>query len=346
MTTHVRRTISTLVVVLASAVTMTNGGTAAAAEAPVALGTASSFSVLAGSTVTNTGPSVLSGDLGLHPGTSITGFPPGIVNGTVHTTDAVALQAQSDATIAYNDAAGRTDTATLTVLGGQTLVSGVYTGSSLDLTGTLTLDAQGDPNAVFIFKSGSELTTASSSTVALVNGALACNVFWQITSSATLGSGSEFVGTLIALTSITAVTAASVNGRLLARNGAVTLDSNTITTPAPCIATTPPDDTTTTTTAPGGTTTIPGGGVTTIPGGGGDTTTTTTGGDTTTTTTGGDIATTTPGTPTLGTLPATGSPGSASGAAGAVLLALGATLLLIARRRGSNDRGHPAGPVR
>ncbi|MEX2625861.1 MAG: ice-binding family protein [Ilumatobacteraceae bacterium] len=331
MTTRVPRTIGGLVAVLALAVIST-GGTATAAEAPVDLGTAASFSVLAGSTVTNTGSSVLSDDLGLHPGTDITGFPPGIVNGTVHTTDAVALQAQSDTTIAYDDAAGRSDTATLTVLGGQTLVSGVYSGSSLDLTGTLTLDAQGDPDAVFIFKSGSELTTASTSTVALINGAQACNVFWQVTSSATLGSGSEFVGTLIALTSITAVTGANVNGRLLARNGAVTLDTNTITTPAPCPASTVGDDDTATTTP-----------------GDDDTATTTPGDDDTATTTPGDddTATTTPGTtPGLGTLPSTGATGAASGTAGGLLLlALGAVLVVIARRPGRSNRTDPTRSV-
>ena len=342
MTTHVPRTIGGLVATFALVMISTGSGPAAAAEAPVELGTAASFSVLAGSTVTNTGPSVLSGDLGLHPGTDIVGFPPGIVNGTTHATDAVALQAQSDTTIAYDDAAGRTDTATHPVLGGLTLVSGVYTGSSLDLTGTLTLDAQGDPDAVFIFKSGSELTTASNSTVSLINGAQACNVFWQVTSSATLGSGSEFVGTLIALTSITAVVGANVNGRLLARNGAVTLDTNVITTPPPCPPSTVDDDDATTTT-PGDDDTA-----TTTPGDD-DTATTTPGDDdTATTTTPGDddTATTAPGTsPELGTLPATGSPGPSSGAAGGLLLAVGAILLLIARRPDRTDRGRPTSSV-
>lgn len=317
MTTHAFRTIGGFLAVIALAAVSTGGGAVTAAEAPVGLGTAASFSVLAGSAVTNTGPTVMSGDLGVHPDSAISGFPPGIVNGTIHATDAAALQAQSDTTIAYNDAAGRSDTATLPVLDGQTLVGGVYTGSSLALTGTLTLDAQGDPNAVFIFKSGSDLTTASGSTVSLVNGAQPCNVFWQVTSSATLGSGSTFVGTLIALTSITAVTAASVNGRLLARNGAVTLDSNTITTPAPCAIVAPTTTTgvdTTTTVAPG------------------DTTTTAPGSGATTTAPGSGVTTTTPVTPVGGTLPSTGTSGAITGAAGGLLLALGAILVAIARR--------------
>ncbi len=220
---------------------------ASAAESPVGLGTASSFAVLAGSTVTNTGPSVISGDVGVSPGTAVTGFPPGTVsNGTIHAADAVAAQAQLDVTTAYNDAAGRSPTATVTAdLGGQTLVSGVYSGPTLGLTGALTLDAQGDPTAVFIFQAGSTLISASSSVVTLVNGAQACNVFWQVGSSATLGTNSVFVGTVLALTSVTANTGASVSGRLLARNAAVTLDSNTI-TQSGCVT----PSTTTTTTAP------------------------------------------------------------------------------------------------
>jgi hypothetical protein len=182
------------------------------------------------------------------PGTAVVGFPPGIVNnGTIHAADAAAAQAQADVTTAYNDAAGRSTTATVTAdLGGQTLVSGVYTGATLGLTGTVTLDAQGDPNAVFIFQAASTLITASSSVVALTNGADACNVYWQVGSSATLGTNSAFVGTVLALTSVAATTSATVNGRLLARNGAVTLDSNIITN-STCATLAP---TTTTTQAP------------------------------------------------------------------------------------------------
>jgi len=195
------------------------------------MGQAAAFAVLAGSTVTNTGPTTVTGDLGLHPGTAVTGFPPGTVNGTTHVADAVAAQAQADLTTAYNDAAGRTSDATVSAdLGGQSLAPGVYTSaSSLGLTGTLTLDGQGDPSAVFIFQAGSTLTTASASQVSLIGGAQACNVFWQIGSSATLGTNSVFRGTILALESITVTTGATVDGRTLARNAAVTLDNNTIT---------------------------------------------------------------------------------------------------------------------
>jgi hypothetical protein len=203
-------------------------GLGLAATAP-SLGAASSFSVLGGSTVTNTGPSVLNGDLGVSPGSSITGFPPGLVNGTIHTTDAVAGQAQSDVTTAYNSLAGQAPDADLTGqdLGGLTLTAGVYKfSSSAQLTGTLTLDAQGVGGAVFIFQIGSTLTTASSSLVTLINGASPCNVFWQVGSSATLGTGSTFRGNILALTSITVTTGTNVTGRALARNGGVTLDTN------------------------------------------------------------------------------------------------------------------------
>lgn len=206
-----------------------------AAEAKVGLGTASSFAVLAGTTVTNTGPTVVSGDLGVSPGTAITGFPPGQVigGGARHEADAVALQAQNDLTTAYNDAAGRTPATSVgDNLGGQTLVGGAYqTAAAMALTGTVTLDAQGDPNTVWIFQAGSTLTTATSSTVALINGAQACNVYWQVGSSATLGTDTVFNGTIMALTTATLQTRASVAGRVLARNGAVNLDNNTITRP-------------------------------------------------------------------------------------------------------------------
>ncbi|MBT2498341.1 DUF3494 domain-containing protein, partial [Agromyces sp. ISL-38] len=205
--------------------------TASVAHAATAvdLGTADSYVVLGAETVTNTGPSVLNGDLGVYPGTSITGFPPGIVvGGTTHTTDAHAQQAQSDLTIAYNSAASQAPDATSPPdLGGQTLVAGVYfSATTAGLTGTLTLDGQGDPTSVWVFQIGSTLITAPDSTVALINGALACNVFWQVGSSATLGTSSEFVGTIMALSSITVNTGAVVEGRALARTGAVTLDSN------------------------------------------------------------------------------------------------------------------------
>ncbi|MBA3435945.1 MAG: DUF3494 domain-containing protein, partial [Chloroflexi bacterium] len=206
-------------------------GPSAAAHDAVGLGTARSFAVLAGSTVTNTGPTVVTGDLGVSPGTAITGFPPGLVIGTQHAADAVAAQAQSDLTIAYNDAAGRPCDSNRSGqdLGGRTFTDGTYCyDSSAQLTGTVTLNGQGDPDAVFIFQIGSTLTTASASTVDLINGAQACNVFWQVGSSATLGTNTTFVGNILALTSITLNTSSTVDGRTLARNGAVTLDSNVI----------------------------------------------------------------------------------------------------------------------
>ncbi|WP_440074389.1 ice-binding family protein, partial [Streptosporangium sp. OZ121] len=199
------------------------------------LGTAGAFAVLAGSTVTNTGATVVTGGLGLSPGTAVTGFPPGTVNGAIHAADAVAAQAKVDLVAAYNDAASRTPSATVgTELGGTTVTPGVYTSAAgtFGITGTLTLDAQGDSGAVFVFQAASTLITASASTVVLTGGAQARNVFWQVGSSATLGTGSSLAGNVLALTSITVTTGVSVNGRVLARNGAVTLDTDTITKPA------------------------------------------------------------------------------------------------------------------
>jgi hypothetical protein len=188
--------------------------------------------VLGASTVTNTGPSVVRGNLGLSPGTSVIGFPPGIVtNGTIHAADAVALQAQNDVTTAYNDLAGRTCTLDLTGqdLGGMTLTPGVYCfSSSAQLTGTLVLNPLGDANAVFIFKIGSTLTTASNALVLVNSPGTSCNVFWQVGSSATLGTGTTMAGNILALASITMTTGARNFGRVLARTGAVTLDTNTI----------------------------------------------------------------------------------------------------------------------
>lgn len=231
--------------------------TPANAEPPtVLLGTADPFAILAGSAVTNTGPSVINGDVGVHPGTAITGFPPGTVNGTIHSADPVAQQAKDDLVTAYNDAAGRPSTAVATELGGNTFFAGVYSNSTeLGLTGTVTLDGQNDPSSVWIFQAGSTLITASNSTVALINGADPCNVFWQVGSSATLGTDTTFVGTILALTSITVETGSTVQGRALAQNGAVTLDTNVFNLPD-CAA--PPTSTETSTTATSTTdTTIP-----------------------------------------------------------------------------------------
>ena len=203
----------------------------AAGPAPVGLGTAATFAVLAGTPdVTSTGPTTITGDVGIAPAVAVTGFPPGTVSGTIHKGDAVALQAKIDLVTAYDAAAGRTPVTAVAggTLGGQTLVGGVYSGDALALTGTLTLDGQNDPNSVWVFKAASSLTTASSSTVALIRGANPCNVFWQVTSSATLGSGSTFVGTIMALTSITMADSVTVNGRALARNGTVTLINDKI----------------------------------------------------------------------------------------------------------------------
>jgi LPXTG-motif cell wall-anchored protein len=212
------------------AVLVFSSTSARAAAAPVGLGTAGSFSVLAGSTVTNTGASTLAQNLGVHPGSAAPGFPPGLVSGETHLGDAVALQAQSDLTTAYTDAAGRTPfTSVASELGGTTLTPGVYRVGAAQLTGTLTLNAQGNSQAVFIFQISSALTTASNSKVVFTDGNSSCNVFWQITSSATLGTGTAFIGNIMALTSITMATGATLEGRALARNGTVTLDDNVIT---------------------------------------------------------------------------------------------------------------------
>ena len=197
------------------------------------LGTAETYAVLAGSTVTNTGFTILNGNLGLSPGSSVTGFPPGIVNGVQNVANAVALQAKSDLVTAYNALAGLAVNTVLTGtdLGGLTLTQGVYFfASSAQLTGQLILDGAGDPDAFWVFQIGSTLTTASNSSVVFQNEAgNNAPVYWQVGSSATLGTGTDFVGTIVALTSIGLNTDADiVCGRALARNGAVTLDDNTI----------------------------------------------------------------------------------------------------------------------
>ncbi len=252
-----------LVAILAATSLLVGSGVAAAAIVPtVPMGTADDYSVLAGTTVTNTGATVLNQSLGLSPGTDITGFPPGIVNppGVVEQTTPAAAAAQLDLTAAYIDAAARPLNETVTSdLTGLTLVGGVYAGPSkspLTLNGNLTLDGAGDPNSVFIFQTDSTLITGSGSTVTLINGAQQCNVFWQVGSSATLGTGSTFVGTILALTSIAVTTGVTVHGRALARNGEVTLDNDTFNAPT-CDLTAPTTTTTTpatTTTAASGTT--------------------------------------------------------------------------------------------
>ena len=207
-----------------------------AAQPTVNLGTTSSYAVLAGQTITNTGPTTISGDaggnVGIYPGSAFPGQADVTLSGQVHINDTQAITAMTDLQVAYDDAAGRTPVTTIpTELGGRTLTPGVYVSESgtFQVTGTLTLDAQGDPNGVFIFKTDSSLITASGSSVNLVNAARYCRTFWKVGSSATLGSNSHFTGHIFALTSIAAQTGATVQGQLLARNGAVTLDTNTIT---------------------------------------------------------------------------------------------------------------------
>ena len=197
------------------------------------LGTAGSYAVLAGSTVTNTGSSVLSGDVGVWPGSAVTGFPPGVVvGGTMNMGNAAAQTAESDLTTAYNAAAGLAPTKVLTGqnLGGMTLTPGTYFfASSAQLTGQLTLNDQGNPNAVFVFQIAKTLTTASASSVIFSNSLTDSNVYWQVGSSATLGTTTAFEGNILALSSITLNTGATIGcGSALAINGAVTLDSNVI----------------------------------------------------------------------------------------------------------------------
>ena len=235
MTTTRRRGARSLLTGATVAMVAVLGGVqlvAATGPSTVGLGTAAPFAVLAGTPkVASTGATVINGNLGVSPAAAVTGFPPGIVHGTIHKADAIALQAQSDLTTAYTDAAGRPVTAIHGTLGGLTLAPGVYNagGVALDLTGTLTLNAHNDPHAVWIFQATSALVTASSSRVKLINGASSCNVFWQVTSSATLGSGSTFVGTIMALTSITMANGVTLHGRALARNGLVSLINDRIT---------------------------------------------------------------------------------------------------------------------
>ncbi len=212
-------------------------GGSSANQVMTLLGAAGTFGVLAGSTTTNTGTTTIQGDVGVSPGTSITGYNTATITGAFHSADTVAANAQLGLTAAYNYAASQISTGAIVAdLGGQTLTPGVYTtASGIGITGTLTLNAQGNPNAIWIFQAGSTLTTASNnSNIVLTGGAQAGNVYWQVGSSATLNGGatSNFIGTILALTSISvSAVSPAINGRLLARNGAVTLITTTLTQP-------------------------------------------------------------------------------------------------------------------
>ncbi len=284
------------------------------ATATVGLGSAAPFAVLASSTVTNTGATTLHGNLGLHPGTSITGFPPGLVTGTKHVADGVALNAKNALTAAYVDAAGRPSSGSISAdLAGSTLTPGVYTAtSSMGLTGAVTLDGGGNPNAVFIFQAGSTLTTGSASRVNLIGKAQPCNVFWQVGSSATIGTTTHFVGTILAKASISFNNGATLEGRALARTGAVTLIHNTITVPTcATVGTTTTSATGTSTTSPTGTTTLPNNATTTVP----------------------VIPNGSPGTGFGGTAQHQSALAQILGAIAAVIAVLSGTLALVSRRR-------------
>jgi hypothetical protein len=203
---------------------------AALGPAPVSLGAAGAFAVIGATTVTNTGASTVTGDLGLSQGTAVTGFPPGVISGgTLHAADAAAAQGHADLAAAYTDAVGRAPAVPiLGDLGGVTLTPGVYAAGALALTGTLTLDAQGNPSAVFILQAGSTLITAAGSQVTLAGGAQPCNVFWQVGSSATLGASSLLTGTILASTSISMGDGVTIAGRALARDAAVTMINDTV----------------------------------------------------------------------------------------------------------------------
>jgi hypothetical protein len=288
---------------------------ARAAQPPVGLGTAGSFAILSYSGMTNTGDTRITGDVGSFPTASQTGFESVTLTGTNHRGDAVTRGAKDDLQTAYDDAAERMpETSKAVELGGTVLRAGVYTSGTFGLTGTLTLDAQGDPDAVFIFKTASTLITAVDSRVRLINGGDPCRVVWKVGSSATFNTGTRFVGDVLAHTSISALTGATFRGRLLALGGAVTLDTNTITN-ATCAAET-------TTTTAGSTATTSGGATSTSST---SSTTSTTTGDARTAGVPGPAGTpstpaspgtpSTPGTPGTPGTP-TGTPGSPSGTPG------------------------------
>jgi hypothetical protein len=219
-------------------------------DGPVNIGTAAAFGVLGASGVTNTGPTIVTGDVGVSPGSSITGFsgpPNGTLTGTLHQTDAVAAQAQSDVTTAFNTASSLTPTTSgIGELNGLSLAPGVYSGGALALADNGALALAGSATSVWVFQAASTLTIGSATHITITGGATACNVFWRVGSSATIGTAAQFVGTVLADQSITATTGATIAGRLLASNAAVTLDANTITVPTGC----PPAGTPVTTSSP------------------------------------------------------------------------------------------------
>jgi len=198
------------------------------------LGTAKTFAVLAGSTITNTGvTTAVFGDVGISPGTALVGLTAGQVTGTIHLGDAVAMQAEADVTTAYNNLAGRPCQHTMTSidLGGKTLPPGVYcfASSAAQMVGDLTLDGQGDPNAVWIFQIGSTLTISTNVSTTMINSGSACNVYWQVGSSATINGGAQFKGNIVAQASISLLTGANVSpGRTWAQTAAVTMQSSAI----------------------------------------------------------------------------------------------------------------------
>lgn len=231
----IANTISATIAVLAIALASGPIQPVMAADS-IDLGMSSNYVVLAGTTITNTGATIVNGGLGLSPGSSVTGFPPAKLNGARNVDDVSAVQAKGDLVAAYEQAAGLTPATTLpTELGGTTVAPGVYDSLSgtFEITGVLRLDGKNDPNAIFVFKSASTLVTATASEVVLTNGAQASNVFWQVGSSATLGTYSTLKGNILALTSITVTTGVRVEGKVFARNGAVTLDTNYITKAMP-----------------------------------------------------------------------------------------------------------------
>jgi hypothetical protein len=239
-------TVAVAMVVLMTACEKSEDGTAGTGSNPIVIPTqtiiqetiplagSANIVILAGSAISNTGATVITGDLGLSPGSSLSGFPPGLLNGTQHINDSPAAQAKRDLTAAYNDAAGRTSTDIVTLsgnLGGLTLTPGLYksTSSLAISSGDLTFDAKGNANAVFIIQMKSSFTTTSGRKIILSGGASASNIFWQVGSSVTFGTTSVLKGTFMAMQSITFNTGATLEGRALARTGAVVLAGNTIT---------------------------------------------------------------------------------------------------------------------